>query len=381
MVKNLLNDPYLKTQVKDKPELLELMLNDTKSASYLYRPTNYWKRFGKKLIPEIRKYGLHDFRRRKNSMFHTFGATDLDPIYNALFMREVNPLKIKHILAYSFKGLFHFKFFQKLVEEISDKYHDLTLRQVELLLYEMAKHYGQINGARPIQDLKMSTIGNPENTFSVEGNLYTISILHYYFMYAYCCRFFDFNSIDSMMELGSGAGKEIEIIKKLHPNLCFYVTDIPPQLYVCEQYLSAVFPESVVSYEKTRNMKKIPDNSKGKIFIIGNWKFPTLKDFNYDLFWNSTSLQEMEPDVVLNYLKFVNRQTRKFVFLHEMMEGSLIAKAEGKHGVLQQSTIDHYKRGLKDFQIADISNETPTHASASKYSFSLWKRKSHNSDI
>jgi len=372
-----MNDkPYFKTQVKNNPKLLELMLKDIESASDFYKPTNYWKRYGKKSIPEIRKHGLHDFRRKKNSMFQTFGATDLDPIHNTLFRRKSEPLKIEYYLGLTFKKLFYFKFFRKWTELISDSYHDLTLRQIELLLYEMAKHYGQVNGARPIQDLKISTIGNPENIFSVEGNLYTTSILHYYFMYAYCCRFFDFNSINSMMELGGGAGKQIEVIKKLHPNICFFVTDIPPQLYVCEQYLKEVFPGSVVSYEKTRNMEKIPDNIKGKIFIIGNWKFPTLKDFNYDLFWNSTSLQEIESDVALNYLKYINRQTRKFVFLHEQMNGiSVLTKGKGKHGVLQKTTMDHYKSGLKDFQITDISNATPTHVSASKYSFSFWEKK------
>jgi putative sugar O-methyltransferase len=65
------------------------------------------------------------------------------------------------------------------------------------------------------------------------------------------------------------------------------------------------------------------------IFVFGNWKLPELKDFSYDLFWNSASFQEMEPDVVLNYLSYVNRQTKKYVFLNEMMKCTKVAAARG----------------------------------------------------
>ncbi len=230
-------------------------------------------------------------------------------------------------------------------------------------------------GGKSICELEASTIGNPEDVFSIDGKTYTTSTLYYYLHYAYCCQYMNFDLIDTVMEIGSGSGKQIEIIKKLHPDICFYIFDMPLQLYVCEQYLSALFPNSVVSYEKTRLMKRIPEQRKGKIFIFGNWKLPELTDLNYDLFWNSASLQEMEPDVALNYLKYVNQQTNKYILLHECMEGMQLAAKKGEHGVLEKTTLEHYKKGLKDFQVQDLSKSTilPT-ASVKTYSLSFWKR-------
>jgi len=127
-------------------------------------------------------------------------------------------------------------------------------------------------------------------------------------------------------------------------------------------------------------MKGIPGQHKGKIFIFGNWKLPELMNLNYDLFWNSASFQEMEPDVVLNYLKYVNQQTNRYVFLHELMEGQGLATKKGEPGVIEQTTLEHYRKGLKDFQLQDLSRSIflPRIATPHSYSYSFWKRSCEN---
>ena len=52
-------------------------------------------------------------------------------------------------------------------------------------------------------------------------------------------------------------------------------------------------------------------------------------NFNYDLFLNVSSFQEMEPDVVENYLNYVNKQTN-WAFLFEVMKGKEIVKKIGQ---------------------------------------------------
>ena len=81
-------------------------------------------------------------------------------------------------------------------------------------------------------------------------------------------------------------------------------------------------------------MDSIPENHKGKIFICGNWNFPILENVQIDLFWNSASFQEMEPDIVANYLEYINAQANA-VFLRADMKGSpnKVAKKKGDMGV------------------------------------------------
>jgi len=362
-------------QVRDDSELLELMMQDITSASNFFKPTNFWTNYEKIFLPEIRALGLKDFRRRKNSVLSSFGATDL----SSLSLATPIPL-----LKFAQKP---FKFFLKMSLKVRKmktllnhnpvKYAGIGNRDINLFCYEFAKSYGEKNGAKPIHEFEASHIGNPENVFYINGKMYTNSLLNYYVNYAYCCKFMNFDSIHTIMEIGCGSGKQVEIIKKLHPHITFYLFDIPPQLYVAEQYLSALFSDSVVSYRKTRTMKSIPEKQKGKIFIFANWKIPELANLNYDLFWNSASFQEMEPHVVLNYLKYVNQQTVKYATLTELMTGMKKTNAEGQQGVLEKTKLQHYKKGLKDFQMQDLSKTItlPPLFRLTKPSFSFWKRK------
>ena len=180
-------------------------------------------------------------------------------------------------------------------------------------------------------------------------------MIEYYLYYAYCCRHMDFQVIRTVMEIGSGVGKQVEVLRKLHPHLCFYLFDIPPQLYVCQQYLSTVFPGSVVGYRETCRISELPVPAEGKIFIFPTWKLPEIKNPGWDMHWNGSSYQEMEADQASNYLTFVNRWSSKYVYLIEKMEGQPQASRPGEHGVLSPTRFEHYQSGLPDFKPVDMS--------------------------
>jgi putative sugar O-methyltransferase len=206
-------------QVADDPELLDLMLNDTENASDLYKPTNYWDNYGKKLIPQLKALGLHDFRRsKKMGILNSFGAADLLPISTV----NISIGKWLSISPSTLGALLKIKGMSKFFRGVSKAISGVDLHDVQLLCYEYAKCYGEKNNAKPISDFSASTIGNPEDVFWVEDNAYTMKSLYYYIQYAYCCKFIDFDSIDSVMEIGSGAGKQLEVIKKLYSHITFF---------------------------------------------------------------------------------------------------------------------------------------------------------------
>jgi putative sugar O-methyltransferase len=350
--------PLKVPQVKDDLQLLDLMISDMHAASDLYKPTNYWELYEQQFLPQLHSKGLHDFRRNKRmNVLNSFGATDVIVPYSRLtdlFLKSSTLRKFSRLVSLVYAGV-----------ELDD---------VRKLCYDFANLYGDKCGAKPLANFSASTVGNPEDIFEIKGQMYTTSLLYYYLQYAYCCQFINFDSIKSLMEIGSGSGKQVEVIKKLHPHLTFYVFDIAPQLYVCEQYLSALFSGSVVSYRQTRKMTAALSQNEEKIFVFGNWKLPELSNFGYDLFWNSASFQEMEPEVVLNYLKFVNEQAQ-YAFLHEAMNGKEVASRKGEHGVLKQTRIEHYKEGLSNFELKDMSESIFLPRQEGNYSTSFWNKK------
>ena len=341
----------MQKQVIDNPDLLRLMLDDSKSIPEIYKTTNYWEFNKDKFITELLEKGLKDFRQRRNSRLSGFGATDLSPEWmidlrnNAPIFsnRLINKLPFRLVLLTSINNIL------ERIIGLSPSYY----RYVKNSPYITSNIEGEKAGANSVDSFEASLTGNPEDVITVNGKIYTTSILYYYLRYVYCTRFINFDDISILVELGSGCGKQVEVIKKLHPDICFFIFEIPPQLYVCEQYLTSVFPESVVSYKQTRDMN-VPRVEKGKIFIFGNWKFPLIEKVNVGLFWNAASFQEMEPDVVSNYLEFVNAQA-KYVYLFEKMDGKELASELQGGGVLQKTTIQEYINGLSNFRLVDLS--------------------------
>jgi len=359
------------TQVPDDPQLLEMMLADMNNGPDIFKPTNYWAVYEKRFLPELRTQGLHDFRRRRHSgVLDALGATDLP------LRREIDLCKIK---VFGNRFTRRFPRWMRLMESVNAFLnHTLPFDEgvspeaATLLAFERARAMGVEQGARPLDLLDASLCGNPLDVIRVQGNAYTMSILSYYLQYAYCCRFVDFDRIGVLVELGSGAGKQAEVIKKLHPNIALVLVDIPPQLYVCHQYLRAVFPDDVVPYRESREYDELRPQP-GKIYILGSWKFPMLDRIGMDVFWNSASFQEMEPEVALNYLSTVNQRGR-YVFLREGMEGWEVATRRGRRGVLAPTTLAHYTQGLSNFRLVDLSPSVTPLGRSEESSDSFWER-------
>lgn len=348
-------------QVQDDPELLDLIMADEASAPEVFRPTNYWRAPNEdRLLPELRTLGLKDFRRRRNSVLSSFGATDLWPLPNVSawpLMRRL-PGAIKKSVA---SAVFNTSCFKKRKETILASY------------VETARGYGEPKGARPLNQFSASLAGNPEELCRVGDNCYATNYLNRYMQYAYCCQFIDFEQVTTVIELGPGSGKQVEVIKKLHPHIRFLLFDLGPQLYICEQYLKSVFPNDVVSYRDTRELGSMPANMSGKIYMFGAHKFPLLRNVKADLFWNSASLQEMEPSVVANYLRYVGKGTQN-VYLRELLTGHI----SGKRSVLEPVTFVQYINALREYEMCDLSrfeNVGRTDWVYENYYDGFWRRR------
>lgn len=322
-----------------------MMMEDHKKAPPAFQATAFWQRYEKLFLPELYKKGLHDFRRRKNSVLASFGAADILEL-------APNGLKIPFLTRW-----------------LSAETH----LDFSSLCFEFAKIYGKLTGAKAIEEFIPSLIGNPRYILNISGKPYPISILNYYLRYAYLCQFIHFDTIETVTELGPGSGKQIEVLKKLHPQLSFLIFDIPPQLYVCEQYLKAVFPKDVISYRDTKGLSDISSPDSGKIYIFGSYKFPILESVKTDLFWNAASLQEIEPEMAKHYLSFVNRSAEA-VYLHEWMSG---VRQKGKQELLVETQLKHYEEALTNFKRIDLSPAyiLPRVRRSQNYKDSFWTRE------
>ena len=69
---------------------------------------------------------------------------------------------------------------------------------------------------------------------------------------------------------------------------------------------------------------------------------------------NVASFQEMEPDVVKNYLSFAN-QSSKSIYLRQNFNGKAEASLAGLPGVLKSTVLSDYVEALSNFKCIDRS--------------------------
>jgi putative sugar O-methyltransferase len=322
------------TQVDDDIELLESMMSAQAEADPIFHTTNYWQRKCVQLAGYLREFGLKDFRRLDGAkktpqrVLASFGAIDRDA--------------------------------------------GLPLAEA---LAAVQRRAGETQ-AVSISRLPASRVGNPEGG-EVEGVFYTQSWLNFYLRYAYVSRFMNLGG-KTIVEIGGGSGKQAHMLKLAHPDATIILFDIPPQLYVANQYLLKCFEGQnvVVGYRDASRIRSSDAFEKGKIYVLGNWQIPLLKDFSFDLLWNAASFQEMEPPVVRHYLDFC-RGARN-VYLMEVMDGQSVAPTAGQNGVLEATTLETYKDCLRQYALSDLCHAPlaiPVMPLNWRYSESFWQQK------
>jgi putative sugar O-methyltransferase len=271
---------------------LRALLENYKNAPPIFQATSYWSAYEKEILNIAENIDFDQIRSGKYHKLATFGFTER--VYNRKFrtwkklLLKILKIKERHRIPYS-----------------------LTTPDIE----EMAFHYCELVGnschAKAINEISTSSFGNPASLFHIDNQQYTVTFLNYYLRYCFANKHINFNGREILVELGSGSGYLIEVLKKLYPDLTILCFDLPTQLYLCEKYLTgALGSESIVSSEETLNWTDLSLVKKGKVHFLPNWLMPLLKDYKFDIFWNSASFGEMEPAVVENYLSCIKGQAQ-----------------------------------------------------------------------
>lgn len=193
--------------------------------------------------------------------------------------------------------------------------YDLSLRDLDESAFRLCEFYGKACGAPDIRNIEISKANNPEYTFFIDGKEYSYILLTSYIHYCYCAQFIKFDEIDNIIEIGGGVGRQLEITKKFHPHLNFYMVDLGPTLYACHQYMSAIFPDSVIPYQQTRDKQKITIDGKGKIAFVGNWQLDKLKPQGTTLSFNTAVFCIMQEETVARYISYLQNHCDIFYLM------------------------------------------------------------------
>lgn len=132
--------------------------------------------------------------------------------------------------------------------------------------------------------------------------------------------------------------------------------------------------ENLVKSDQTIHVTNL-DNfiEKGKVHLFGNWKFPLLKSFKFDLFWNAASFGEMEPDIVKNYLSFIQSNC-EFIYLLQARSGK---ESFTTSGVVTPIKFSDYMSMLNNYELIYESDALEAHRRMTRgigYFQAIWKK-------
>jgi len=341
---------------------LNLLLNRYNEAPEIFKAGRYWEAYERKIVDELYKVDLTQMRSGRYPLFATFGFNESVYHYrhDAPFVRTLYQKFVRKFIIRNSKIL----------------PYNLRLIDIREMAFRHAEILGALNRARPISEIETSMFGNPQDLFKMNGKHYTMRYLTFYIRYCCAHQYINLKGDEIIVELGSGSGHQVEILKKLYPNITILCFDLPGQLFLCEQYLKkALTPGQVVSSTETIDFTDLKMLEKGKVYMFGNWLFPILKNFNFDVFWNAASFGEMEPEIVKNYVDIIQGNC-KWIYLLQAEKGK---ESTATSGVKTPIDFNFYSKLLERYDLKGKEIAYEAHrrvAQSGGYFQGVWSMKS-----
>jgi putative sugar O-methyltransferase len=344
--------------VMNRNKLTDL-LEEYRNQPQEFQATSYWSSYESRILDTVNSLDFTQLRSGKYPILATFGFNDVKYTVHPNL-----PLWKKTFL----------KFYRYLIKDWAVLPYSLKTADIQEMAYHHCQLMADLTNSIPLSTVEVSTFGNPQDIFEMNGRSYTLSFLHYYLRYCFAQKHISFKGDEIIVELGSGSGYQIEVLKKIYPNITVLCFDLPVQLYLCETYLTqALGTENIVGSDVTLKWKELSGIKKGGIHFLGNWLIPLLQDFQLDVFWNAVSFGEMEPAIVENYLNYV-KNNAKWVYLLQARHGK---ETSGRTHVQDPTTFDDYKRFLSGYVLQEEHNAWLSHRRLSQsggYFEGVWRK-------
>jgi putative sugar O-methyltransferase len=288
----------------------------------IYRPTNFWGPGVERLLNDLEAIGLASFKSWPSAaswFYPSYGSGFTNATIDSTFefAATVNESVRKPWFTNALNGSYQAK-------------RDFDAARLT---------WDQSRWPFDIEGFGESRIGQPGQLYwlteSKRAGL-TKPYLTYLLCLAALSRYLDAPP-RSFLEIGGGYGVLGEILMSRDPEARYVNLDIPPLLTVSSYYLDALFDGRITVYDDS-----IADS--GPIVLPGsaclpNWRIGDVDD-DFDVFINTFSFQEMEPEVVEHYVSLVSAKQVPYVVSLNSKLGKPKAGDGAEIGVIDPVTSD-----------------------------------------
>jgi len=320
---------------------LNLATEDMVNQNRLYQPSNFWNNASKQITQELTINGIEKFRSLETTLGYfvpTYGVP------GNCFTQEMTKIlieKLSHSFPLDIKPKLALEqFLSGYVSALADFRVFVAADKQKRLPF--------------LHTFSESNFGEPVEQFELEGRMFSRSSLNYLLGLTLLKKHLKGFIPKTVMEIGGGFGTLGEILSFSGIKDCKYIDfDIPPTSFVAQKYLCSVFGEkNVTTYKQTRHKMRINITELKPASVFCSWQIERLYG-KIDLFVNFISFQEMEPDIVKNYLNHVDRLSVKWILLRNIREGKNKIKKGCSEGVEIPIRSDDYLTMLPSYDLIE----------------------------
>jgi putative sugar O-methyltransferase len=296
-----------KNLICDDEYLLYTISRGTESQKKIYKPGPYWLKKSKSAKKEIRRFGLSNFRGNTNSIANSYGDN------SEIDTRVRNRTGVRAIFSKIFRDLYPFNAFFSDQVALTKNYCNEVIELQDLIL----KKNDRVKILLSKYNLDFETTrGGCLRIVDLAG----FKVSSYYLSLLNTLDYINFEAEifkrKSYFEIGAGFGANPHLLIELFGVRKIILLDISPNLYVATQYLKSFYGESVIDYQKSKEMNSITfsNDNRLEIFCILPEQIEKIGS-EIDLFHNAHSFAEMTEDIIENYAKRIDRVMAKSGFI------------------------------------------------------------------
>lgn len=287
---------------KQEKKVLSDMFKELKKSPFLYQPSIFWDDLNKVHLNYLSNDGFSNFKRTVNSKYFSWGTLGIivhqsSPILNEFLRGNLVPL-----IDSSF-------------EDYQKKFNYLSALTYRVYLASLFEFISQNDSLKILENTEEPRVGNP---FMVKykGKLISQDLCNSVYEFYSILKNLHLPEKIKIAELGAGYGRLGYVLLKTLPSSTYCVVDIPPALFIAQNYLSKVFPkEKIFKFRPFKSFKEIKKEfEQSRIRFILPYQIELLPKKYFDLFINISSLHEMTRGQIRNYIKQIDRLCKGYFY-------------------------------------------------------------------
>lgn len=296
--------------MKINSSILSAMFAELEKAPRIYRPSPYWEKLNRRHAERIAASGLSSFKRSVNLKYFNWR---IKPILRQQLwpvLAELGRLNFSPFIASEFGN------YGERLEEGAKGFRPWSAFVYRSFIASFADYVRRRDSLRLLEAAEEPLAGNP---FAVRyrGRLISQDLLNSILEFYSATAAADLKQdIKSVVEIGAGYGRLAYVFLKALPRTSYTIIDVPPALYIAQEYLAELFPsESIFRFRPFHSFEEVRNEFEtSRIRFLMSHQVELLPGKSADLVLNVSSFQEMDRDQIANYTRQLERIGRKFFY-------------------------------------------------------------------